>query len=317
MMREPTIAAAPVRPPAVAGSFYPADARGLAALVREQLDAADAPAEAVAASQAGLAGILVPHAGLVYSGRVAAAGWRLAAGSPSGASVSLRGDDAPTITGHPTIVLLGTNHSAAWLDGIGVWDAGAWRTPLGDVEVDASLAVEILTLGSPFRVDREAHRSEHSLEVQLPFLQIAMPGARIVPLSIGLGRGERAMAAGDHLGALLAARRRTGALVTLAISTDMAHYPSAAVGASVTEALEPAILGLDPVGLARHEADLVRSGRPGLVCGMCGIEPTVVGLAALRAMGVRHGVRLTSATSADVGGPTDRVVGYLAAAFPG
>ena len=216
-----------------------------------------------------------------------------------------------------TIVLLGTNHRAGWLQGIGVWEAGTWRTPLGDVAVDEDLAAEIVALGPPFMVDRDAHRSEHSLEVQLPFVSRALSGARIVPLAISAGRGELAKSAGARLGALLAERRSQGARTCVAISTDMAHYPPATVGARVTEELAPIILALEPIRLAHREAEIADSGLRGLACGMCGIEPTILGLAALRAMGVERGIQLAAATSADVGGPSDRTVGYLATAFPG
>ncbi len=249
-----------------------------------------------------MAGLLVPHAGLVFSGPIAAAGWSLAA--------RLLSDDA-------TIVMLGTNHGAWWLDGAAIWDAGAWETPLGEVSVDADLAADIAALGPPFMVDREAHLMEHSLEVQLPFVSRALSGARIVPLSVGAGVGGAARAAGDRLGKLLAARRARGERIALAISTDMAHYPPAAVCARISDELAPAILTLDPWALARRERAIAGSGRSGVACGMCGIQPTVLGLAALRAMGVDRGYRLASATSADAGGSSGRTVGYLAVAFPG
>ena len=284
---------------AVAGSFYPADADELAGLVDDLLAAARPADDAVAATATGLAGVLVPHAGLVYSGHVAAVAWRLV-----------------TNTAPATIVMLGTNHRAGWLRGVAVWDADAWRTPLGAVEVDADLAAEIVALGPPFMADRAAHRSEHSIEVQLPFVRRALPGTRIVPLAISAGRGESAVRAGARLGALLAERQAAGGRVCLAISTDMAHYPPATVAALVTEELAPVILGSDAAELARQEAKISDAGLPGVVCGMCGIEPTVLGLAALRAMGVKHGVRLAAATSADAGGPREHTVGYFAAAFP-
>lgn len=316
MTRRLDSAVAPVRRPAVAGSFYPADQDELCQLVDGLLANARPPDDAVAAVEAGLAGILVPHAGLSYSGHVAAFAWRLAAGVPPGNERSSAAGGAMPF-GATTVVLLGTNHSCGWLDGVGAWDAGAWLTPLGEVELDESLAAEIVALGPPFAVDRDAHRSEHSLEVQLPFVRRALPGARIVPLAIGTGRGDLAVRAGDLLGTLIAERRATGADVRLAISTDMAHYPPAAIAAKVTDELASIILALDPTGLARREADIASSDLRGVVCGMCGIEPTVVGLAALRAMGVQRGVRLAAATSADAGGPSVRTVGYLAAAFPG
>ncbi len=213
-----------------------------------------------------------------------------------------------------TIVLLGTNHGAAWLTGVGAWDRGPWRTPLGDVAVDHELTDAVIALGEPFLADARCHLGEHSLEVQLPFVARLAPGARIVALSVGTGTGRRCVEAGERLGRLLAERRAAGEEVLLAISTDMAHYPAAVVAERVTAALLPDILRLAPEALAEAEADLVRR-EPGVSCGMCGIEPAVLGLAALRAMGVRPGVALAAATSADAGGDPRRTVGYLAVAF--
>lgn len=293
----------PIRHPAVAGSFYPAGPRELAALVDEQLAGVRLDTELLAKGASGrLAGVLVPHAGLVYSGPLAATAWSLTASACAGRA--------------PTIVVLGTNHSAAWLDGVGVWDRGAWRTPLGDVEIDDDLAAEIVELGPPFTVDRDAHRDEHSIEVQLPFVARAMPAARIVPLSVATGRGAMAARAGLLLGALLSARRSAGAAIVLAISSDMAHYPPASVAERITDDLAGPIRALDPVDLARREAALARPPEGRIACGMCGIEPAVVGLTALRAMGVEGGTPLAAATSADAGGPRDRTVGYLSVAFP-
>lgn len=299
------------RPTAVAGLFYPGGPGELATMVEELLAAArstfPAPAGLVSST---VAGILVPHAGLVYSGIVAAAGWRalLPSAAPSGPP-SAAPSGPP-----PTIVLLGTNHGAAWLDGVGAWDRGPWRTPLGDVAVDAALTEAVLALGAPFGADARCHLGEHSLEVQLPFVARLAPGAKIVALAIGAGTGGRAIEAGARLGAMLAARRAAGEPVLLAISTDMAHYPAAGVAERVTAALLPHIVGLAPEALADAEADLVRRER-GVSCGLCGIQPAVLGLAALRAIGVRPGVALGAATSADAGGDSRRTVGYLSVAF--
>jgi AmmeMemoRadiSam system protein B len=215
----------------------------------------------------------------------------------------------------PTVVLLGTNHSAGRLDGVAAWESGAWRTPLGDVAIDADLAGTIVDLGPPFTIDRAAHLDEHSIEVQLPLLQTVESLARIVPLSVAAGTGDDAIAAGDRLGRLLARRRAAGESIVLAISTDMAHYPPDAACAQVTTDLLPSILRLDPGALARAERAVVADGVPGLVCGMCGIQPTVLRLAALHGLGATRGDRLAAATSADAGGSTQRTVGYLAVAF--
>jgi AmmeMemoRadiSam system protein B len=270
-------------------------------MVEELLGRADRLAPAAEPVGGRVLGLLVPHAGLVYSGMVAAAGWRLLRMLPRD----------PT----PTVVVLGTNHGAGRLDGVAAWEAGAWRTPIGDIGIDADLAAAILELGPPFVVDRAAHIGEHSIEVQLPLLQTVRPGAAIVPLSVATGTDEDAIGAGARLGELLRRRCAEGASIVLAISSDMAHYPPDAVCAQVTIDLLGPIARLDPGGLATAERDVVRAGAPDLVCGMCGIRPTVLGLAALRALGATRGSRLASATSADAGGSTRRTVGYLAVAF--
>lgn len=294
------------RRPAVAGAFYPANAERLRGMVTRQLTEAGQWPPVPGTLRRPL-GLLVPHAGLEYSGVVAAAAWRLLAAD---------GPDAPRMT----VVILGTNHRAAWLDGIGVWDHGAWAGPLGEVAVDDDLAAAIVGLGPPFVVDRDAHRDEHSIEVQLPFLQAVVPRARIVPLAVSAGTGRAAIEAGVRLGRLVARHREAGTAIVLAISSDMAHYPTSGDAERVTVALLAPILGLDAAGLAADEAALRMQaargqGLAGLACGMCGIEPTVTGLEALRASGARSGTALAQATSADAGGPRDRTVGYLAVRF--
>lgn len=297
-----TTSGADVRRPSVAGTFYPAEAHRLAELVDSLLAAAAASPVADEPDVGSPLGLLVPHAGLVYSGVVAAAALRLA-GAAS--------DETPTTT----VVILGTNHGAFWLDGVAAWETGSWRTPLGDVEVDPDLAGAIVALGPPFTIDRAAHHGEHSIEVQLPILQAVHPAPRIVPLSVAAGAGRLAIEAGTRLGDLLARRRAAGQPAILAISSDMAHYPPSRDCARATAELLPSILGIDPVALADAERTVTDRGTPGLVCGMCGIQPAVLGLAALRAMGATRGTRLAAATSADAGGPADRTVGYLAVAF--
>lgn len=305
--RRGSAAAGSVRPPAVAGAFYPGSHDGLEAMVRGLFaDAASLPGANAWRVMPMPTGLLVPHAGLVYSGVVAAAGW---SGLAAGGSVRGRRGQPPTV------VLLGTNHGARWLDGIGAWETGAWRTPLGDVAVDDTVAGPIVDLGPPFLIDRDAHDQEHSIEVQLPLLQSVAPGARIVPLAVSAGIGAAALDAGRRLGELLARLRADGASIVLGISSDMAHYPPAPASEEVTEALLPSILSVDPPGLVARESALRHARIPGLVCGMCGIEPTVLGLAALRAMGAVSSTFLAASTSADAVGPTDRTVGYLAVRF--
>lgn len=296
-----------VRWPSVAGSFYPGDAADLAELV-DGLFAAAAALPGVQADRPEhrppAAGILVPHAGLVYSGVVAAAGWTAISGGP-----------ADPMGAPVTVVILGTNHVAPWLRGVAVWPTGTWDSPTAVLEIDEELAADILGLGAPFTADPEAHQGEHSIEVQIPVLGAVAQEARIVPLSVGTGTGEAANDAGRRLGRLLATRRARGERIVLAISSDMAHYPPAETCEQVTRDLLPSILALDAQGLAAREEEVRAGGARDVACGMCGIEPAVLGLAALHAMGAGAGTMLAAATSADAGAPRQRTVGYLAVRF--
>lgn len=148
-----------IRPPAVAGSFYPDDPSMLRRAVRFYLDDAvkgpvDAPRVLVA-----------PHAGYLYSGQIAADAWAQAADEEV-----------------ETIFLLGTNHTVRPFDGASVWYAGAFRTPLGDAAVDEAAARRLMDADPRFRFLSDAHEKEHSVEVQVPFAQVLFPDAKIVPV---------------------------------------------------------------------------------------------------------------------------------------
>jgi AmmeMemoRadiSam system protein B len=281
---------------AVAGSFYPAEPDLLERLVGSLLADAASAARPADLEPAGVLGLLVPHAGLVYSGAIAALAWRLA------------GEIAPA-----TVVIAGTDHQA-WAAGVGVWTGGPWRTPLGEVAVNRDLAQEIAALGRPFAADDEAHLTEHSIEVQLPLLARACPGTPIVPLAVS-PRLQAHAEAGVALGRLLAARRAAGERILIVASTDFAHYPPAAVCEEADDRLIEPLLRLDGRALGELEATLAQARLPGLVCGMCGIDPARFTLAALSEMGATKGALLGKATSADAGGDPGRTVGYAAAAF--
>jgi MEMO1 family protein len=288
-----------VRPPAHAGSFYPASPEALRRLVDAQLAEAAAQTAVMRPAVSRPIGLVVPHAGLVYSGLVAASAWGLLRDEPPDA-----------------IVIAGTNHYWPGLEGVAVWPSGAWGTPLGEVPVAASLAAEILMLGGPFEALAAAHRREHSIEVQLPFIVRGDPGVPIVPLLASFASPEGALSAGTVLGRLLAELRSGGMDVVLAASSDFAHYPPAAEAEAVTRSLVPPLLAMDGRELARREEAIRRSGRAGLACGMCGIEPVLFAVGAFGAMGLASGRLLAAGTSADVpGADPDRTVGYAAIAF--
>jgi AmmeMemoRadiSam system protein B len=285
-----------LRQPAVAGSFYPAQPDRLGSLVATLLAGAGRATRPDGLDPAAVAGLLVPHAGLVYSGTIAALSWALA------------GEIGPA-----TIVLAGTDHQAL-ARGVGVWTGGSWQTPLGDVPIDDDLAEAIAALGPPFAPDDAAHLGEHSLEVQLPLLARACPGARIVPMAVSPRLRSHAQA-GAMLGRLLAERRTAGESILLVASSDLAHYPPARVcEATDAELLEP-LLRMEADALRDAETSVLLERRPGLVCGLCGIDPVRVALTALAEMGATRGILLGAATSADAGGDARRTVGYAAAAF--
>jgi len=284
------------RQTAVAGTFYPAEPERLSQLVATLLAVAAEVPRPAGLNPGAVAGLLVPHAGLVYSGAIAALSWALV------------GEIGPA-----TIVLAGTDHQA-WADGVGVWTGGPWQTPLGNVAIDDALAAEIAALGPPFAPDDAAHMTEHSLEVQLPLLVRVCPEARIVPLAVS-PRLTSHSEAGAMLGRLLTRSRAAGASILLVASSDLAHYPPASVCEETdAELLEP-LLRLDAEELRAAEARILRAHRPGLVCGLCGIDPVRVTLAALTEIGATRGILLGAATSADAGGDPRRTVGYAAAAF--
>ena len=283
------------RHPAVAGTFYPAEPERLLPLVDRLLVNA-APSGPQLTDPARVLALLVPHAGLAYSGGIAALAWTLA------------GACAPS-----TIVLAGTDHQA-WAAGVGVWLGGPWQTPIGEVAVDELLSYRIAALGPPFAPDDAAHLEEHSIEVQLPLIRRACPTAQIVALAVS-PRLRTHADAGARLGRLLAERRAAGERILLVASSDFAHYPPRAVCEAVTQELIEPLLRVDGDGLHRLESEVAASRRPGVVCGLCGIDPVRFTLAALGEMGATRGILLGSATSADAGGDSRRTVGYGAVAF--
>ncbi len=257
-----------IRDPAVAGHFYDAKPQALAAEV-DRLLSAEAPGIRAR-------GVLAPHAGYVYSGAVAGA-------------VYARVDVSPRV------IVLGPNHT-----GLGaraaLWPGGAWRTPLGSVPIDPGLTGALA--GCPLlEGDPVAHMREHSIEVQVPFLQRARPGVTIAALCLG----QLDYAECEEIGRAVArAARDAGALVVA--SSDMSHYiPAALARAKDMRAVER-IVALDPRGL--HE--VVRRER----ITMCGFIPATVMLVAVKELGASAAELVRYAHSGEVTGDDESVVGY-------
>jgi MEMO1 family protein len=263
------------REPAVAGRFYPADslllAEEVASLLAERPDG-----RATAGPPRPAIGVLAPHAGYMYSGQVAGATYARA--------------DVPD-----RVVILCPNHTGVGKR-VAAWPDGAWATPLGRIQVNEAMTRDLLQTGlaSP---DREAHRYEHSLEVQLPFLQLRNPEVTIAAVCLGPLSFDRC----EELGLQIArVARRHQALVVA--SSDMSHYLPAATARAKDQLALDRVLALDPRGL--HE--VVSRER----ISMCGFVPATVMLVAAVEMGAREAELVRYATSGDVTGDDRSVVGY-------
>jgi hypothetical protein len=224
-------------------------------------------------------GLIAPHAGYIYSGMVA------------GAVIS-------KIKFGDTFVLLGPNHTGRGKN-FSIMTEGTWITPLGETEVDSELGKRILASSSYLQEDAAAHQYEHSLEVQVPFLQYFRPDVRIVPIILGQARGNVYKKIGKELaGAIKEYKKR----VTILASSDMTHYePQESARKKDDKAIE-AILSLDEDELLKRVADFDIS--------MCGYAPVVSLISAAKEMGARKAELVKYQTSGDASGDYSSVVGY-------
>ena len=279
-----------IREPAVAGQFYPSDPVALRLAVEKF--AQDAAPPKVVRPVA----IVAPHAGYVYSGRIAADAFRQAQGSE-----------------YKLFVILGTNHTVPPFPGVAVYPGGGFRTPLGVAEVDRNAAEAMLSADPGFVSRDEPHLREHSVEVLVPFIQVLFPDAKILPLIVGAPDPALCDRLGKALGAVLRGRK------TLVVaSSDLSHYPSAKDASVVDRKVLEAVALLDPASVRTAIAAEMSRGIPGLATCACGEAPILAAMSAAKALGATRGVVVSYANSGDVpGGDTRRVVGYGAVAFGG
>jgi AmmeMemoRadiSam system protein B len=270
-----------IRTAAVAGTWYPAKASALAAAVDGHLAAADRAGGDVAGE---LVALIAPHAGLIYSGPVAAHAYRL-----------LRDRT------FDVAVLVGPSHFVGF-DGVSLYPSGGFDTPFGVARIDVECARAIAAATPIVRAQPAAHAREHSLEMQLPFLARLAPAVPIVPLLIGYQTAATASALGDALAVALRGRR-----ALLIASTDLSHYHDAATAARLDRVVIDCVARFDPDGL---QAALDTTPDHAF-----GGGPTVAVMRAARAAGATDAVILDYADSGDVSGDKSSVVGYLAAAL--
>lgn len=265
-----------IREPAVAGRFYPGDPKQLRADVLSYTASTGEP-------KLHAIGCVVPHAGYMYSGHVAGAVYE-------------------RLEFHQRYIILCPNHTGAGHP-LALMQEGAWRTPLGDAPVDRELADRLLAAFPLLNVDAYAHRAEHALEVQLPFLQVLDRNFQFVPIVVGTARLDVLKALGESIAQAI---EDLGEPVMVIASSDMNHYENDASTRVKDRLAINRILALDPLGLYEivHQRDI----------SMCGYGPAVAMLIAARRLGASCAELIKYATSGDISGDRDMVVGYAGVA---
>jgi AmmeMemoRadiSam system protein B len=267
-----------LRLPAVAGRFYPSDPAEITALIRKYtITVPGQPPMPVRAC-------LVPHAGYVYSGHVAGAVF---------ARIALP----------RKIIVLGVRHYPRG-EPAAILSSGAWRTPLGDARIDEELAEALKKACPLLREDSMAHSAEHSLEVQLPFLQALTPDFTFVPVALGTVRYEHLVEVGEGIARVLEASKESVLLLT---TSDLNHYEDDATTRIKDRKVIDELLALNSRGLY----DTCRNEE----ISMCGLGPATAMLTALNELGARKAELVKYATSADVSGDRSAVVGYAGMVF--
>jgi hypothetical protein len=277
-----------IRYPVVAGRFYPGSASALRKAVQMFM------ADAVPVQVENPLAIVVPHAGYVFSGQVAADGFR---------QVADRSYDV--------VVVLGTNHTSGSFRKVSVYPGDGFSTPLGITMIDKEVVKALMAADPDCVPDKSLHQQEHSIEVQLPFVQVLFPDARIVPAVIGAPDVGLCTRFGSALAGVLKGRR---ALVVA--SADLSHYPDADAAQDVDGKTLAAMEKMDPALLQQVTQAQMRRGIPNLHTCACGEAAVMAAMSAAKAMGAAAGKVIRYAHSGDVpAGGRDRVVGYGAVVY--
>jgi AmmeMemoRadiSam system protein B len=272
------------RPAAVAGSWYPASAGALGREIDGYLDAAVPPPAGE------IHAVIAPHAGIMFSGPVAACAYKAAA-----------------TQAYDVAVLVGPSHFVGF-DGVALYPEGAFATPFGPIAIDATSGAAIAAADAVVQTAVGPHAREHSLEMQLPFLRRVLPELPIVPLLMGQQTADTITRLAGALAAGLAGRR-----ALLVASTDLSHYFDADTAAALDTRVHDRVEAFDAAGLLTYfegQPEAERGRRVG-----CGIGPAIAVMMAAQALGARDARVLRYSHSGLVSGDNTGVVGYLAAAF--
>ncbi len=260
-----------IRKPAVAGQFYPSSSLKLSEQVNGYIET-DAVKESAI-------GIVSPHAGLIYSGRVAGAVYS-------------------RIQFPNTFILVGPNHTGVGKT-VSIMSSGSWQMPTGELRIDNNLANKIKLKARVIEEDSLAHTMEHSLEVQLPFILHFSSLVKIVPITMMTDSLENCRLVGEALAEVI---KDTKYPITIVASSDMSHYVSESTARSKDKKAIDRVMAMDPKGLY----DTVR--KEGV--SMCGVIPVTTMLYAAKKLGAKETALVKYMTSGDVSGDYDYVVGY-------
>ena len=261
-----------IRRACVAGQFYPGEPSSLRQAVADLLKTGKGGREKAVA-------IVAPHAGYIYSGRVA-------------------GRVYSEVVVPDSIVLIGPNHTGLGANAA-VMVNGIWETPIGNIEVDRDLAMAVAGATPSFSEDSVAHLGEHSLEVQLPFIHTINPSARIVPITV-MSAGPREC---EEMGrAIAGAIRSHPGEVLIVVSSDMNHYEPDDVTREKDRHAIDMVLELDWMGLLKVTAERHIT--------MCGVVPAAIAIVAARHLGAGEARLSAYATSGEGSGDYTHVVGY-------
>lgn len=264
----------------LAGTWYPASKGQLEQQLKSYLDAAT-PQKI----DGSIIAVIAPHAGYQYSGPVAAYSFK---------SIQDKGVK--------TVILIGFSHRQRF-DGIAIYDRGFWRTPLGDIQIDEALAKEIGSKNSRVLFNPELFKGENSVEMEVPFIQMALKGAKMVPIAFGTQSYEDAQSLASTLASILKGRNDC----VIVASTDLSHYHP------YKQANDADRHTIDTLNKLKAR-EFYDEGKLG-VCELCGLLPVTVSLLVAEKLGYDKIKELKYANSGDITGDKSRVVGYLSAAI--
>lgn len=261
---------ATVREAVVAGQFYPGTKAGLEKMLSGLTEKRE---------KESVYGAMSPHAGYVYSGGVA-------------------GKVLSRLKNRDIFIIIGPNHTGRG-EPFSVFARGKWNTPLGAVDIDEEFTDYLITNSAIFKPDQAAHAYEHSIEVQIPFLQYLMKDFKIVPIIIGSMDIKRLKEAGTEIGKTIKALKKDATIIA---SSDMTHYESQKMAEKKDKEALSAILNMNEDDLAEKVASMDIS--------MCGVAPVIIMLSAVKYLNAKKSELVDYKTSGDASGDYSSVVGY-------